>query len=270
MSANCFDFASSEDCSLASAGSSWSCDSASAARWTADGKTSFEDCPMFTCSFGCTPSPARFAITSLAFMFELVPEPVWKTSTGNWSSCLPSATSSPAAATRSASSPSSSSSSPFTRAAVALIRPSQRITGTGIGCPDTGKLATAFVVSPPQSSRRSSVALIRWNLALRRSRLQSPLVRGASAAQACRLGLDAAHHLAGDPAALQPTLRRAHEIAELQRGGRLAGASAVAQLLRRGHQVGADDLHVLAAGVAVEAARDRRAVDRNRARRAPQ
>jgi len=27
------------------------------------------------------------------FMFDDVPEPVWKTSTGNWSSCLPSATS---------------------------------------------------------------------------------------------------------------------------------------------------------------------------------
>ena len=50
---------------------------------------------MFTWSFGCAPSPARFAITSLAFMFDEVPEPVWKTSIGNWSSCLPSATAVP-------------------------------------------------------------------------------------------------------------------------------------------------------------------------------
>ena len=29
---------------------------------------------------------ASVAMTSLAFMFDEVPEPVWKTSTGNWSS----------------------------------------------------------------------------------------------------------------------------------------------------------------------------------------
>ncbi len=40
---------------------------------------------------GWAPSPARLAITSLAFMFDEVPEPVWKTSTGNWSSCSPRA-----------------------------------------------------------------------------------------------------------------------------------------------------------------------------------
>ena len=68
-----------------------------AARCTADGNTSFDDWPMFTWSLGWTPSPARFAITSLAFMFDEVPEPVWKTSIGNWSSCSPLATSSPAA-----------------------------------------------------------------------------------------------------------------------------------------------------------------------------
>ena len=33
-------------------------------------------------------------------MFELVPEPVWKTSIGNWSSNSPAATRSPAAAMR--------------------------------------------------------------------------------------------------------------------------------------------------------------------------
>jgi len=38
---------------------------------------------MFTWSLGCAPSPARFAMTSLAFMFVEVPEPVWKTSIGN-------------------------------------------------------------------------------------------------------------------------------------------------------------------------------------------
>ena len=51
---------------------------------------------MFTWSFGWTSSPASAAITSFAFMFELVPEPVWKTSIGNWSSNSPAAIRSPA------------------------------------------------------------------------------------------------------------------------------------------------------------------------------
>ena len=74
--------------------------SPSAARWTAEGKTSFEDWPRLTSSFACTSSPASVAITSFAFMFEEVPEPVWKTSIGNWSSSSPAATRSPAAAMR--------------------------------------------------------------------------------------------------------------------------------------------------------------------------
>ena len=44
---------------------------------------------MLTSSFACTPSPASVAITSFAFMFDEVPEPVWKTSIGNWSSSSP-------------------------------------------------------------------------------------------------------------------------------------------------------------------------------------
>ena len=114
---------------------------------------------MFTSSFAWTPSPARLAMTSLAFMFEDVPEPVWKTSIGNWSSSSPSAIRSPAAPMRSALSASSSPSSALTRAAAALIRPSQRATGTGIGSPETGKFPTAFVVSPPQSCRCASISL---------------------------------------------------------------------------------------------------------------
>jgi hypothetical protein len=38
---------------------------------------------MLTWSLGWAASPASLAITSLAFMFEEVPEPVWKTSIGN-------------------------------------------------------------------------------------------------------------------------------------------------------------------------------------------
>jgi hypothetical protein len=107
---------------------------------------------MLTSSFACTSSPASVAITSFAFMFEEVPEPVWKTSIGNWSSSSPFAMRSPAAAIRSALSASSRPSSPFTRAAAALIRPSQRATGAGIGSPETGKLTTALLVSAPHNS----------------------------------------------------------------------------------------------------------------------
>ena len=107
---------------------------------------------MLTWSFGCTPPSARLAITSFAFMFDEVPEPVWKTSIGNWSSCSPAATSSPAAAMRSAMSASSRPSSAFTRAAAALMRPSHRITGAGTRSPETGKFSTALRVSAPQSS----------------------------------------------------------------------------------------------------------------------
>jgi hypothetical protein len=85
-------------------------------------------------------------------MFDEVPEPVWKTSIGNWSSWCPAPTSSPALAIRSAISSSSSPSSAFTRAASALMRPSQRTTGAGTRSPDTGKFSIAFEVSDPQSS----------------------------------------------------------------------------------------------------------------------
>ena len=71
--------------------------SRTAARWMADGNTSLDDCDAFTSSFGCTGRPsrsvARLASTSFMFMFVEVPDPVWKTSTGNWSSHWPSATS---------------------------------------------------------------------------------------------------------------------------------------------------------------------------------
>src|SRR5258707_1970270 len=57
----------------------------------------------------------------------------------------------PAAAMRSASSAWSGPSAPLASAAAALSRPSQRTTGIGTRSPETGELATALVVSPPQS-----------------------------------------------------------------------------------------------------------------------
>ena len=63
-----------------------------AATWIALGKVSLEDWLALTTSFGWHSTPARAVsdeITSLTFMLVLVPEPVWKTSIGNWSSCSP-------------------------------------------------------------------------------------------------------------------------------------------------------------------------------------
>jgi hypothetical protein len=58
-----------------------------AAMWIALGKTSLLDWEAFTSSLGWTGLPssvvASEAITSLAFIFDDVPEPVWKTSIGN-------------------------------------------------------------------------------------------------------------------------------------------------------------------------------------------
>ena len=76
----------SDRSSVFSAGSSWLVARSSAARCTALGNTSLEDWPMLTWSLACTPSPASAARTSLAFMFDEVPEPVWKTSIGNCAS----------------------------------------------------------------------------------------------------------------------------------------------------------------------------------------
>ena len=72
------------------------------------GKVSFEDCPIFTWSFGWTGffdpitppsiSIARFEMTSFAFMFDCVPDPVCQTTRGKLSSNRPSITSCAAAA----------------------------------------------------------------------------------------------------------------------------------------------------------------------------
>ena len=65
------------------------------ARWMAVGMMSLLDCPRFAWSFGWThldpgAAPrswqARLAMTSLAFMFDEVPDPVWNTSRGKWAS----------------------------------------------------------------------------------------------------------------------------------------------------------------------------------------
>ena len=134
---------------------------------------------MFTWSFGCAPSPASVAMTSLAFMFDDVPEPVWNTSIGNCASCAPCAISSAAAAIRCASSGSSNPRSAFARAAAPFTRPSQRTTACGMGSPETGKFATAFIVSPPHSCSESCALMSRLRFQFRRRNLAAGQLRNA-------------------------------------------------------------------------------------------
>src|ERR1700691_4528618 len=106
---------------------------------------------MLTWSFGCTLEPASAAITSFAFVFVEVPEPVWKTSIGNCASCLPAAISPAPLAMLAARRLSSRPSSPLTSAAAPFTRASQRTTDTGTRSPEIGKFSTALVVSAPPS-----------------------------------------------------------------------------------------------------------------------
>jgi hypothetical protein len=90
--------------SAVTAGISDSATACTAATCIAVGNVSFDDCPMLTWSFGCTgdldpmtPPTSwmhRFAITSLTFMFDWVPDPVCHTRNGKWASSSPSITSS--------------------------------------------------------------------------------------------------------------------------------------------------------------------------------
>ena len=82
-------------------------------------------------------------MTSLAFMLELVPEPVWNTSMGNWSSCSPSAISPAAAMMASAFSAGSLPRSLLTCAQAAFSRPSARIWVRSRPRNEIGKFSTA-------------------------------------------------------------------------------------------------------------------------------
>ena len=64
---------------------------------------------------------ARRAMTSFAFMFVLVPLPVWNTSSGNCSACLPRGHFGAASAMAAPTSAGSRPSSALARAAAALI-----------------------------------------------------------------------------------------------------------------------------------------------------
>ncbi len=121
-----------------------------AAMWIEEGKTSLDDWEALTWSLGWTGRPRRsvasVASTSFMFMFDEVPEPVWKTSTGNSASHRPAATSSAAEATAPAISSSSTPSRALTVAAAPLIRASASMWARSSRCPETGKFSTARCV----------------------------------------------------------------------------------------------------------------------------
>ena len=153
-------FASSASCRCRSAGTRWCTTSSAVEIDIAAGKTSLEDCDMLTWSLGWTgsldpisppiSSIARFEITSLAFMFDCVPEPVCHTTSGKWSSKSPSITCCAARRMASARSASSLSSCSLVVAEVCLMMPSARRMGRGIRSMPILKFCSERCVCAPQ------------------------------------------------------------------------------------------------------------------------
>ena len=94
-------------------------------------------------------------------MLVEVPEPVWNTSTGNWSSYRPRATSSAAVAMACATAGSRADRSALTRAAADLICARAWMIGKGIVSPEMGKFCTARAVwAPHRASAGTSTSPI--------------------------------------------------------------------------------------------------------------
>ena len=147
--------ASSDDASCSSAGTRSLVAATAAATWIEVGKVSLLDWLALTWSLGWISTPAcaaRVASTSFMFMLDDVPEPVWKTSIGNASTCSPStivaAASRIACACWDVSTPSCS----LAVAAAALTRAIALISAGSIGVPEIGKFSTARWVWARQSA----------------------------------------------------------------------------------------------------------------------
>ncbi len=91
-------------------------------------------------------------MTSFMFMFDEVPDPVWKTSIGKWSSCLPRATSAAASWIAAAVSFGMTRSSPLTVAETPLIVASAPMSARSIGRPEIGKFSIARWVCVPHNA----------------------------------------------------------------------------------------------------------------------
>ncbi len=122
-------------------------------------------------------SLASLAMTSLAFMLELVPEPVWKTSIGKCSSYSPSATAIAAFWIATAWSLVISPSSALAPAAAHLTSPRAAMKRRGIGMPLIGKLSTARCVWAPHRASAGTSSLPMLSLTVRVDFL---LIRGIS------------------------------------------------------------------------------------------
>ncbi len=145
-SANSSALPSSDAARTPSAGCRSSTTAIAAATWIEVGKVSLLDWLALTWSLGCTSTPARearVASTSFMFMLELVPEPVWNTSRGNWSSWSPDMTTAAASLIAVAWSPEITPSSAFTAAAAALIAASAWMCRDSSLVPEIGKFSTA-------------------------------------------------------------------------------------------------------------------------------
>src|SRR3954471_24371389 len=184
--ANSSALASSEVASTSSSGWRSSATAIDAATWMEVGKVSLLDWLALTWSWACTSTPARDASeasTSFMFMFELVPEPVWKTSSGNWSSWSPDMTTAAASLIAPACSSLITPSSAFTVAAAGLTAARAWMCRDSSVVPEIGKFSTARWVcarqrawagtwtSPMESRSVRNSASARWGSPLMASRL---------------------------------------------------------------------------------------------------
>ncbi len=120
---------------------------------------------------------ARLAMTSLAFMLEEVPDPVWKISTGNSRSSLLSTTSVAAATMAWAVRDSSPPRSRFTSAAARFTRPKAWIIPGGMGRPLMGKFSTARWVCAPHSACEGTFTSPMESFSIRYSLMESSPLR---------------------------------------------------------------------------------------------
>mmetsp|Transcript_10137 Transcript_10137/g.25382 ORF Transcript_10137/g.25382 Transcript_10137/m.25382 type:complete len:346 (+) Transcript_10137:114-1151(+) len=160
MFSNCTSFSARAWWSFLKAGRRRCSTVSTAAMCMAVGNTSLDDCDMLTSSFGwmgflepITPpssSIARLEMTSFAFMFVCVPDPVCHTTRGKCSSSFPSITSSAALQMMEHLSSGSFPSSKLAWAAPFFRMPSARMTGRGMRSSPTGKLTRERCVCAPQ------------------------------------------------------------------------------------------------------------------------
>src|SRR5690606_11845060 len=184
-----------------------------AAMWIDDGNTALDDWEAFTWSLGWTGRPSRscasVATTSLAFMLDEVPDPVWNTSSGDWSSHLPSATSRAASAIAAARSLSSTPSSAFTVAEAALTWPSAAMCAASSVRPEIGKFSTA----PCVCARHFAAA------GTRTSPMESCSTRNSRSPMARHLRLEPVRRLSWQPLRWLPHSRAERSGTKVTPGG---------------------------------------------------